>query len=564
MNAFFGRTGGAEFPDHLKVMISGPPKSGKTSFLGTVPNIVIADTEPHANNLQSIAHLNLPFRTIASSQDLDTLALILSDTSMRKQAAQALGLPDIEAVAIDTLDTLQKLLKRERMKEQRQTKFLRDDWGWLKEEMTSIIQKFTALPVHVFFIVHTKTQSVGSDEEGRTVILPGLEGAIAQEIAGMVGYSLMAFRRQGLQPDGTTKTEYFLRAEGDETYEFLGNRAAGRLPDIIEPSFATLQHYASLARNEALAEVKQHQDELVAASIAQPPVPAPAETVVQNPVQQAPATPAVQTPVQSVPPAVQQPVAAPAPAAAPKAADDEPVNAAALSHIKKVFDALKAAFPEQHILDTKNLGEARTLVKMWVAVQEDHVRGTGTGASPEAEIREFMEQNGWFPAAGEVTQEAPAVIVPDLHGTIEQILAYVGDDLAKVQEAYDIEVAKDKPRSSLVDRLTSKGAAHTAPAPVEAAADVQTSVQTEAPVEAPAEVIPEPVAVEAAPTEEQAIETVKEVLGGEVTSQADADTGPCEQCGKNPVDDIDIARLSRTRFGKWLCVTDYIQATKSA
>lgn len=562
MNAFFGRTGGAEFPDHLKVMISGPPKSGKTSFLGTVPNIVIADTEPHANNLQSIAHLNLPFRTIASSQDLDTLAMILADTALRQQAAQALGLPDIEAVAIDTLDTLQKLLKKERMKEQRQTKFLRDDWGWLKEEMTSIIAKFTALPVHVFFIVHTKTQQVGSDDEGRTVVLPGLEGAIAGEIAGMVGYSLMAFRRQGLQPDGTSKTEYFLRAEGDETYEFLGNRAAGRLPDIIEPSFKTLQHYASLARNEALTEVKQHQDALVAASLAQPPT---AQPVVQNPVQQTPApaaaAPPVQTPVQSAPAPAQ---AAAAPAAAPKAADDEPVNAAALSHIKKVYDALKASFPEQHILTTKNLGEARMLVKMWVAVQEDHVRGTGSGESAEAEIREFMVQNDWFPAAGEVAQVPPVAVVPDLHGTIEQILAYVEGDLSKVQEAYDIEVAKDKPRSSLVDKLTSKGAAHTAPEVVETPVDVQTPVQTEAPAEAPAEVTPEPTPVDAAPTEEQAIETVQEVLGGEVTSQADADTGPCEKCGKNPVDDIDIARLSRTRFGKWLCVTDYIAETKTA
>ena len=73
----FSRTGGADFPDKLKVLVSGPPKSGKTSLLGTVPNIIVLDTEPHANNLQSIAHLNVPYKSITSSDELFQAAMVL-------------------------------------------------------------------------------------------------------------------------------------------------------------------------------------------------------------------------------------------------------------------------------------------------------------------------------------------------------------------------------------------------------------------------------------------------------------------------------------------------------
>ena len=107
----FKRTGSEDFPDRLKVLLSGSPKSGKTSFLGTIPNIVIADTESAANNLQSIAHLNLPYVTVNEVEDLKRLLTVLGDASLRAQAAQQLGMPKIEAVGIDTIDTLQHIMK---------------------------------------------------------------------------------------------------------------------------------------------------------------------------------------------------------------------------------------------------------------------------------------------------------------------------------------------------------------------------------------------------------------------------------------------------------------------
>ena len=269
----FKRTGSGDFSKYLKVMVSGPPKSGKTTLLGTVPNILVLDTEPHANNLDSIAHLDVPFVTISCIEDLRHVLMILGNDSLRKQMAQgSYGIPDIGAVAIDTLDTLQKIMKAERLKEQKQTQFLRDDWGWLKTEMENLIQAFTALPMHVFFMVHVKTQEIGKGDDAYTTVLPGLEGAIAQSIAGMVGYSLLSFRTEEVAPDGTSFTKYWLRTEGDRTHDFLGTRTAGRLPSVIEPNMRTIYDTVMAGRPKKSPPTGTPVD----------PAPAPTEEVAQN------------------------------------------------------------------------------------------------------------------------------------------------------------------------------------------------------------------------------------------------------------------------------------------
>jgi hypothetical protein len=550
MTALFKRTGGEEFPDRLKCMISGPPKSGKTSLLGTVPNIVIADTEPHANNLQSVAHKNLPYVTVNGTDDLQRLLFVLRDAGLRAKAAEQLGMPTIEAVGVDTIDALQQIMKVERLREMKQSQFLRDDWQWLQEELTQILRAFTALPLHVFFVVHTKTQEIGRGDDARTIVLPGLQGGIDAKIAGMVGYSLLSFRKQEIRPDGTPYTKYWLRAEGDETYEYLGNRAAGRLPDVIEPSFQAIYEAAMAGRALVQTPVQPQPGQIEALQATPAPVAAAAaapEQVAQNPGQPE-AAPATETP----------PVApAQSDGTPPHADSSEPVNAAALTHTKKVYDAIGLEFPEDKIR-ALTLGDARSLVRMWQAIQQDAIEGKGN-QSPAEDMQEFLAAMSWLSdadqtrantAAGDGQEQRPVStpVLPDINGTIEQVLAYIGEDLTKVQEAYDLETAKPKPRLTLVNALINKGA------------KVPTSVQNpeseppEAPVTQPGP------AAESPTTEEEAIQLVKEELGA-VPLDADGKPTPCEECGE-PVDDEDIATLSSSRFRRRLCVADYIAETK--
>lgn len=555
MDDLFKRTGAGDFSKFLKVMISGPPKSGKTTLLGTVPNILVLDTEPHANNLESIAHKDVPYVTITNTDDLRQVAMVLGNDSLRKQLAQnKYGLPDIGAVAIDTLDTLQKIMKQERMKEQRSSQFLRDDWGWLKTEMEKIIEMFTALPMHVFFIVHTKTQEIGKGDDAYSVVLPGLEGSIAQSIAGMVGYSLLSFRKEEIRDDGTPYTKYWLRTEGDRTHDFLGTRTAGNLPTIIEPDMATIYNTVMANRPKPNPAVQQQPAQGT-------PQQAPAQQVDGNPEETA-QTPGqseqVQTPVQTP----QAPAEAPAQQTPPaeKPDNEEPVTPAAMGHVKRVFEAVGIAFPEEHV-KTKKMGEARQLVVMWRSILQDHQEGKSPEASPQAEMLAHMGHTGWLPAEGAQEPEQPKEVTPKVDGTIEEVLAYVaeggdGVDLDRVQEAYEKEIAKGEgARKGLISKLEGFGAK-----PPEQPEEVQTPVST--PNEA---VTPSEAPTDALPTEEEAVKAVEEELGGEVVStekhEGIVEGSPCDVCG-GPIDDVDLADLGEKRFQKRLCVKDYLAELK--
>lgn len=542
MSDLFKRTGDKDFSKFLKVMVSGPPKSGKTSLLGTVPNMLVLDTEPNANNLESIAHLNVPYVTIESTDDLRQVAMILGNDSLRTQLARdKYGIPDIGAVAIDTLDSLQKIMKIERMKEQRTSKFLRDDWGWLKTEMEEIVKAFTALPMHVFFMVHTKTKEVGQGDDAYTIVQPGLEGAISESIAGMVGYSLLSFRQEEIAADGTPYTKYWLRTEGDRTYDFLGTRTAGRLPTIIEPNMKTIYDTVMSNRPAQAAQAPAPQ--------AAPAPAQPAESVAQSEGQVAPVQTDVQTTPAAAPAAAPEPAPAapaaqpaqnPAPQAEGKPDDSEPVSPAALTHVKRVYDSLEVSFPEE-IVRGLTMGEARLLVKYWRAIQQDHAENKSDYDSPQAEMLDTLKSHGWITEDPAPAEKAPEVEAKP-EGTIEETLAWVGDDLARAQEAYDRENAKDAPRKGLINRLETIGAKPAEPA--------------QAPVESPAPQDDTPSIEEATSLAEKPVEE-----GGLGATEIITEGTACDVC-KNPIDDVDLAELGKKRFGKVLCVSDYLAEQK--
>lgn len=374
----FATTGSPELPTHLKILLTGPAKSGKTSFVGTIPNVLIADTEPFANNLQSVAHLNVPFTPITSSDDLRQLLLLLRDDKQRQKIADDLGIPAIEAVAIDTLDSFQELLKAERLKETRQSSFKRDDWSWLLETMSAIVTSFCALPMHVVFAVHTKIQNLGTDDDPRSIVLPALNGQMAERIAGMVGYSLATFRKEEIGKDGAPRTVYWLRTEGDEVHPHLGNRSAGRLPSVIAPSFQTIL--------DSLPKPTE--------------VPTPVQTVVEQPAPQEkaeePSAGQLEDPETPEEPAEVE-------------AGPEPLNAAAVSHLAKVWKALGRDFNEDYLGDM-SLDQAREIVVMWEAMQVDFAEGKLK--DPQSQMTAYLISAGWLPEpeddTPEVVEEAPA------------------------------------------------------------------------------------------------------------------------------------------------------------
>jgi hypothetical protein len=69
----------------------------------------------------------------------------------------------------------------------------------------------------------------------------------------------------------------------------------------------------------------------------------------------------------------------------------------------------------------------------------DHLAGTGAPVEPETPAEEPADPDA----------------VPD--GTVDEVLAWVGDDPERVRQAMAVEVGRDKPRSTLIDALTRIG-----------------------------------------------------------------------------------------------------------
>lgn len=338
----FKRTGDADYPRYLKVLLQGPPKSGKTTFITTAPNVVIASCEA---GLMSIAHLDVPYVDIDGTDRLQSLELILRDDALRAQAAKSLGMDKIETVAVDTLDAWQEMLKREIMAENRRTSMQRDDWGTLKERMATIMKRFCTLPVNVIFTVHTSTTQ---DEDSRLIYTPKLEGSIKDDVAGFVDFSLLAFRQRETGADGVAVTNYYLKNEGDLKNPHLGNRAAGRVPEICAPDFGTLHDavFNAMVPVRRPHTIKEEPDsELVAQTVSQrPPVP----------------------PVE---------VSVPAPKVSGVPADDPtgPINSAGISMLTKEYMAQGLVVPED--LKSWQLDKARKIGRWFMAWKADSASG---------------------------------------------------------------------------------------------------------------------------------------------------------------------------------------------
>lgn len=365
MSLTFKRTGDADYPRFLKVLVQGPPKSGKTTFASTAPNVVFLAL-PDAG-LMSIAHKNVPYRDVEDPQDLQMLQLMLADPLMRDKLAKSLGLPAIETIVIDTLDSLQELMKKAILKANRATEMRQADWGKLKEHLSAVVKGYVALPINVIFTVHTTTVQ---DDEQRIIHAPALQGAIKDEIAGWVDFSLLAERKREFDKDGKPRIVYTLKAEGDQKNPHLGNRAAGRLPEYIEPEFKVLH-------DGVFAGI----DNLVKTQVVEAEAPGPAEEV---------ALPESRKIAETVVAATQPKI--PAATGVPTLASDahEHINSAGIKALSRSLTEVNLSLPD-FSQEVWTLGFARDTAKYIVACKADEKLGRGNAAQ---EVITYLKAHG--------------------------------------------------------------------------------------------------------------------------------------------------------------------------
>jgi len=186
-------TGASDYGRYIKMLVAGNPGAGKTLLASTALNPIYASAE---GGLMSIADKGLPYVEIEKIDDLLELKQMLEqDETVRKSIFKR----PIDTVVIDTIDEVQRILIRERLKSQKHEAMQMQDWGWLGSQMQAIVSGFRNLPLNVIFNVHLKEISDG--ESGVVWFAPALQGDIGKQIAGYVDLALL------LQSSTVTRVE---------------------------------------------------------------------------------------------------------------------------------------------------------------------------------------------------------------------------------------------------------------------------------------------------------------------------------------------------------------------
>lgn len=225
------RTGDANYGRYIKALIAGPPGSGKTLISSTFPNPFYASAE---GGLMSIADRQIPYAEITSSTDLLAVKTMMDQDPITRE--KLLGFP-VDTIVIDTIDEIQRLLIRERLDEQKKEAMQLQDWGWIGEQMSSIVRGFRNLSMNVIFTVHVKEQQDG--DTGRVWIEPGLQGAIAKQIPGAVDLALFLKSTTVAAVENGQAVRKFVRllvTQPDVQHDWIKDRS-GKLPPEFVVNF---------------------------------------------------------------------------------------------------------------------------------------------------------------------------------------------------------------------------------------------------------------------------------------------------------------------------------------
>lgn len=225
------RTGASDYGRYTKALICGEPGSGKTLISSTWPNPFYASAE---GGLMSIADRNIPYVEVKTIDDLLKIKNMLDqDADVREEI---IGFP-VDTIVIDTIDEVQQIMMRERLRDERIEAMRLADWGWLSENMSAMVRGFRNLDMNVVFTCHVKETS--DAESGKTWIKPQLQGAIGDKIAGYVDFAMLlksSLRSEVVNGEAKRVLSRELQTFPDPMHPWLKDRS-GKLPELFPVNF---------------------------------------------------------------------------------------------------------------------------------------------------------------------------------------------------------------------------------------------------------------------------------------------------------------------------------------
>jgi len=229
----------------LKILIAGLPGAGKTSFVGTIPNCIVAACETgHGAGLLSVAERNIDYVEPSSYQELESFCS--GDVAKDK-----------EALAIDSLSAMTRTF----IKNYAITNFPRsrgetpkrragipelDDYGTIGECTRRLLAKLLALPKHIVVTATLRLPEAADPETGREAkpAAPDLPGQLALASAAMFDTVLILRTRPALRDARDAKSRYTQRywlTQGNEQWVAKSRLNAQGAPLLAEEEVFDLQ-----------------------------------------------------------------------------------------------------------------------------------------------------------------------------------------------------------------------------------------------------------------------------------------------------------------------------------
>lgn len=214
------RTGAADYGRYIKMLVCADPGQGKTVFGSTSIDPLVADCE---GGLMSIADRRVPYTEITTTLELMELKTALDQEPDVRE--QMVGFSP-QTIVVDTIDEIQKMYERERLRDTGRDALNMQDFGWLKDRMLEVIREFRNLPMNVIFLCHLKEST--DEETGTISVKPGLKGAVADEIAAYFDIVGVIHSEEYTDVDGTEavkRTRRTLHTQPDRKHDWLKDRS---------------------------------------------------------------------------------------------------------------------------------------------------------------------------------------------------------------------------------------------------------------------------------------------------------------------------------------------------
>jgi AAA domain len=210
------------------LLLYGPPKSGKTYFLGQIPGILIFDCEGNTSSIKG----SVPVVKLESQADINSMLTAVKAFSKTTDDTFHIGghkISNVKALAIDTLDALSRLMMADILKLTGKEIPKFDEWNLVTNRVRNVFRTLIDLRdigVHILFTAHEEIEksSITDAVKGQPMIL----GKLPEELAGGVETLIHTSSRGG---------KYYLA--GCQDGFFIGGDTAGIFPSKpVEATFS--------------------------------------------------------------------------------------------------------------------------------------------------------------------------------------------------------------------------------------------------------------------------------------------------------------------------------------